>query len=463
MFLAKRILKTVIFITLAIVFLVFGFIGGLLMRPTTSTVSSINFTSFDMSSIAGNLTPLTIEQATDRPYTRTEHVYNGQGQRLFVLEGSNMVVSQAPNGNVNLVTVDESDRNMRGLMVVHNPNTDEFLDGAERTLTIWLDSMDRAILRGGLRETIPISLDRDVGLIQRRVGRDTYVPIFSLINRQRVGFWNTINPWGRYFLRGGYRYNFFDVTGQSIPSNEICTRVDGWATTTNIVAGIMNPIRFAIHGNPVIHVANIFQQTTLRELMQEMSHVAYHPWPRIRDVIADRYVVAQDGHYVFLNPRTNQITDRFGYPMFSMNNRGFPVIFLNYDLITVDGRPQEVNNGVILNVMSTHGLLQAGREFHLGIIDVPDVGAVTVVMFPNGGGGWYSPTGDDVTSYVRGQEVWTIENTFLENIMSWFRNNMLALTFGGLIAWIVLATIGILLLFIICRFVLPIFLPGLAK
>jgi len=81
---------------------------------------------------------------------REGSVYTGDGNRLFILQEANLVI--ASNGDI--ITIDDTSANSQNgsLAIYYNEHTQEFLDGANRNLAIFLNSrLDRNELRSGGR------------------------------------------------------------------------------------------------------------------------------------------------------------------------------------------------------------------------------------------------------------------------------------------------------------------------
>jgi len=345
---------------------------------------------------------------TDRPYDVIERpVYTSAGERLFVLEDTGLVITEDAN-----VVVSDGD----SLPIVYDEDSQQFVDMANRTLGIWLDSMERAILRRGTRHTISINLDLNVVLISVRAG-GTYHLTYAFHTVARRSFWSILNPttWGQSWDN---QY-FHDVTGNHIPNQYVSSTPRASLTAIFITGGatIVHPALGALVGGVISLFGNgwtvpayeILERTTLRELMEVMTMSTIHPWPRLRDAGGtNQYVRTEDGFYIFVRPRDNQLTDRFGMPLFSMNNRGFPIMFYQNDIITIDRRPQEVENGILLHALTTDQMLSRGIDFDLAVMTTT-FGRFTMPVFLEDGRMW-SMTDNDVTEYVDRQYRHVIED-----------------------------------------------------
>jgi len=412
------------------------------MAKTALTTSMLSMNTPSTTEVIGwSSGPIAFINPPQGPYDRTEgYIYNDAGRRLFVLEGVNMVVDQNANPVHTQTTAGD---NMRGLPILYDGSTQEFVDSAGRSLNVWLDSMDRAILRQGTRRTIPINLDNNVVLISVRHG-GRYVPTYAFHTRTRratINIITNVSRWGD----GNYNHRFHDVTGNQIPLDTISQRTN-WADVS--LSGIFHASRNLMTAIPRLigggsafpRVVDILERTTLRDLMETMRHVQYHPWARIRDGVGGAFVRSADSEYVFVNPRTSQLSDRFGMPLFSMENRAKPILFNNGDIITTDGQPKSITNAILVAAYSQQQLLQRGEEFHMAIIDTP-YGSFSVPVFYDDGR-WNTATGDDATPYIREQirEV-LVDGQSLGELFSGIfgnlgRNTRIALT---AIVWIAIA------------------------
>ena len=372
-----------------------------------------------------------------RPAYRDEgYIYNDRGNRLFVLEDVGLIVSE----NADVIVIQGDSR-----PILYCDRDEQFIDSAGRTLNIWIDSMERAILRGGTRQTIPISLDNNVVLINVRYQND-YVLTYAFHTRQRRSWYSiafNVARWGS----GNYNHYFHDVTGNLIPLNTISQRTD-WSSVGSVIANI-NPVLIGVRAlfghSPFLQVVDVLERTTLRDLMQTIQNVTYHPFPRLRCTIVNRYVTTSDGRYVFISPRTNQFFSVDMLPLFSMTNRGLPLVFHDGDIITTDLRPQEITNSVLVGVYTVNQLLMQGEEFYLGIITTT-FGMFSVPIFYDNGR-WNSVTGDDITGEINSQERHVILDgaSLLEWLHNVFGSGQLGLAIS-IIFWVIIALI---LLFVI--------------
>ena len=369
-----------------------------------------------------------------RPAYRDEgYIYNDRGNRLFVLEDLGLIVSD----NADVIVIDGDSR-----PIFHDPESEGFIDSAGTSLNIWIDSMERAILRGGTRHTIPISLDNNVVLINVRHQND-YVLTYAFHTRQRRAWWDiafNVARWGA----GNYNHYFHDVTGNLIPLNTISQRTD-WSNVGSVIANVhpvLIGIRALFGSSPFLTVVDVLERTTLRDLMQSIQNVRYHPFPRLIDPSTGQFVRASDGREIFMSPRTFQFFSIEMLPLFSMTNRGLPLVFHNNDIITTDGRPQEITDGVLVGVYTTQQLLNQGEEFHLGIITTT-FGMFSVPIFYDEGR-WNSVTGDDITDEINDQRPHIIIDG--ASLLEWLHNIFGSGNFGMIITIIFWVIVGLLLL-----------------
>ncbi|MCL2229162.1 MAG: hypothetical protein FWC00_05045 [Firmicutes bacterium] len=393
--------------------------------------------------MAANKTPLRASMIEPRqprrPAYRDEgYIYNDRGNRLFVLEDLGLIVSD----NADVVVIDGESR-----PILYCTEKEKFIDSAGRALNIWIDSMHRAILRGGTRQTIPISLDNNVVLINVRYQND-YVLTYAFHTTSRRAWWDrafNLARWGT----GAHNHYFHDVTGNRIPLNTISQRTN-WSGVGSVLANIhpgLFVIRALFTSSPFVQMVDVLERTTLRDLMQTIRNVQYHPFPRLRCPVVNRYVRTSDGNYVFISPRTYQFFSVDMLPLFSMTNRGLPLVFHGGDIITTDERQQEITNGVLVGVYTTTQLLMQGEEFHLGIITT-SFGMFSVPIFYDEGR-WNSATGDDITDEINDQTRHIIIDG--DSLMEWLYNIIgsgqlglaLSIVFWVVVVFAVLILIGI--------------------
>ena len=374
-------------------------------------------------------------------YVDEGYIYNDRGNRLFVLEDLGLIVSD----NADVIVVEGDSR-----PILYDRDSETFICSAGTALNIWIDSMYRAILRGGTRHTIPISLDNNVVLINVRYQND-YVLTYAFHTRQRRAWYDRVFNVARWGT-GNYNHFFHDVTGNLIPLNTISQRTD-WSNVGSVIANI-HPVLIGVRAlfghSPFLQMVDVLERTTLRDLMQTIRNVTYHPFPRLRCTITNQYVRASDGRYIFMSPRTNQFFSIDMLPLFSMTNRGLPLVFHDNDIITTDLRPQEITNGVLVGVYTTEQLLMAGEEFHLGIITTT-FGMFSVPIFYDEGR-WNSATGDDITDEINDQTRHIIIDG--ASLLEWLHNIFGSGNFGlaiTIIFWVIVVLVLLVIIGIFSR------------
>jgi hypothetical protein len=166
---------------------------------------------------------------------------------------------------------------------------------------------------------------------------------------------------------------------------------------------------------------DIREKTTLAELTNLMTHATTHPWQGLTDASGNP-VVTVDGARVRINPRTNQLTDDFGWALFN-DNSGLPIIFYNNDIITTDLQQQTVQNAVLLQAISVNGLLNTGTEFYMdsittqfGTFDVP-------VFYNKNNDKWTLTNGQDTDGITNGFELWTQSPSNGQSFGDWWNEN----------------------------------------
>ena len=324
---------------------------------------------FDIS----NATPLSapvFEPYQEGPYDRVyAPIHDGQGNRLFSLRETGMVVT---GDGLPVMDPDTSS------IIVHDNESQEFVNGANRALSIFLDSrLDRLYLRSGGRYTTAINMDRDVFLINVNTQAGPML-IYAFRNRVQRSGWQNLNPgnWGRP------EYRFYDMNGRVIDNQHIAEleRANWW----RIGLTFLNPLFMlatATTNGWHVPVVEILDRATLRELATTIQHATYHPWPGLQDELG-RPVVTEDGREIRINPRTNQLTDFGGWAIFNRTS-GLPVVFHDSDIITTSFQQQTVESGVLRDVITVQQMLENSMDFHMHIILTP-FGSFDVPVFNHG-------------------------------------------------------------------------------
>jgi hypothetical protein len=173
---------------------------------------------------------------------------------------------------------------------------------------------------------------------------------------------------------------FFDMNGHEIKQEHIAEmknapfqkHLRAWIQT-----GPVGAIFLYSTGRNRIPVTEILDSTTLAELKLEMALATEHPWQTLTCHQTGLTVMTADKKVVRVNPRTNQLTDNFGWALFNEKS-GLPIIFHEGDIITTDQKQQRIENAVLLDSMTVDGLLRTGVVFWIdsistkfGTFDVP--------------------------------------------------------------------------------------------
>jgi len=301
------------------------------------------------------------------------------GQRIGFVEDTGMLITECGIPIQNPVD---------GTVAFYNLEHQAFVDGANRTLQIFLDSrLDRHYLYAGGRYLTAITMDREVVLIGMQVGTAPNL-IFAFRNRIERNWTFYLNPanWGL-----PQEYRFYDMNGRLIPTNSLVSvnQFQLFRAFQNMMFqgmrlfGLFNDRTFTV---PVVE---ILRQTTLRDLYNEMEHATYHPWQQMMCPYRPWLpIITHDGEYIFLHPTKQQLTDRFGAAIFNtvngmplilhnntISNLGWwvgsvfpePVLFRNYDYYSVLLYSKTINTLLLSGTPFYMGII----ETHLGSFDVP--------------------------------------------------------------------------------------------
>ena len=335
------------------------------------------------------------------------NIYAAQGQRIFLIRETGMIITE--DG----VPLADGDSNM----VVYCEVNDEFINSANRSLSIFLDSrINRRYLRDGSRVVTAINMNREVVKINYTGDTQGGRVIYAFLNRTRRSAWQIFtapNSWWNSSQR--YDYHFFAAAcGTQIPNRDIGQLGDAmfWNSVAGntVVAGItaLNPalgIAMFLTGTRNIPMYQILDRTTLRDLKEIMSHATVHPWATLKCGQTNKDLVTEDGMTVRVNPRTNQLHDFFGFALF--NRVTFmPIIFHNNDIITADREQQKVENAVLLYAVTTQRLLAQGEDFYIAHI-ATDFGIFEKPVLYDGNGGWLNLGGQNVDDLILPMTRWT--------------------------------------------------------
>ncbi|MCL2861204.1 MAG: hypothetical protein FWE22_02210 [Firmicutes bacterium] len=301
--------------------------------------------------------------------TRQGPVYTGDGNRLFTLGDTGIVVAQDNRGDVYIATIDNqrADSTNGSLVLYFNSEEEDFIDGANRSLAIYLNSrLGRHELRSGGTYTRSISIQTNIYLVTFRPGTVYERLIFVSREMYRTGSG----------IFGQTRFRFYDMNGRVIDYNLIGA-VQPPRGMTRLAGGLLG----AYSGVGNIRAANFWNMMnhygTLGDLLEEISLATRHPWPTILDNSTGFNVVTMDGREIRVNPRTMQLTDFFGFALFN-ERTGRPIIFHNNDIVSIEGRvgdfrivPQPIEHSVLLESLTVQNLLFTGFHFHMHMIVTP--------------------------------------------------------------------------------------------
>jgi hypothetical protein len=338
-------------------------------------------------------------------------------------------------------------------MTTYNDNTQEYIDGANRALGIFLDShLERHYLLSGGKYTTTIRMDKEVFLINYKTGSTSKL-IYAFREKRTWAWYEYIPIVGSIARAGVDDYNYFDMNGRQLNTDNIDELKNSWWLKAGKFATSWATLGFSDYVWKC-SFADIREKTTLAELTNLMTHATTHPWLGLTD--NNGYpVITEDGERVRINPTTKQLTDNFGWALFNTNT-GYPIVYLQQDIVTIpDMAQQTVNNATLTNAITVKGLLNTGIEFYMGSIDT-QYGSFDVPVFKSESG-WVFTNGDNATEiinemvdggYVNGktpQELW-------DSIKDIFTGGNEAL--NGFIR-----TLGIIAVIVVIIILLPIIVP----
>jgi hypothetical protein len=201
--------------------------------------------------------------------------------------------------------------------------------------------------------------------------------------------------------------------------------------------------------------ADIRQKTTLAELRTLMTHATEHPWAGLTDSNG-LPVVATDGMRIRINPRTQQLTDNFGWALFNTQS-GLPIVFHDNDIITTDGQQQTIENCVLLNSITVDALLNSGTDFYMSSITTY-FGTFDVPVFQNANkDGWNLMNGNSADGIINDTKPWYESTSMGKNFTDWWQD-----TFGegndllGKITKILGLVLGVIILILLLPIIPPI-------
>ncbi|MCL2176665.1 MAG: hypothetical protein FWB72_01745 [Firmicutes bacterium] len=326
-----------------------------------------------------DLMPLTVRGSRihDNPYDIVErHVYGPCGRPARFQRETGIVTNA---DGVPLMNPGNPHITGETTIITYCKYTQSFIDGANRSLALFLDSrLDRHYLHKNGTRVREIRLDSAVFLINFN-GRDGQRLIYTFRERYDRGWLN-----GVFGDRHGYR--FFDMNGRRIYERYIAEfqRPAWW----RVAIGFAFPpyrLGMGLTGNHLVAFVEIHERTTLGALTTLISHATIHPWDRLRCFNTNEFLLTEDGREVLVNPRTNQVSDFFGFALFNSVN-ALPIVYHNNDIITTNLEQQRVERRVVdgvarsilVDAFTVWGLLESGTSFymatvptHFGYFDVP--------------------------------------------------------------------------------------------
>jgi hypothetical protein len=390
----KKQTKIIIASILAVILILAAFIVPPLVKNEKQ--HELNAYSVPLTAFASSITPMSVGP-TD-PITTTEGaVYtkdkNGNDKRVFLLDELGILVDE--NGT----PITEQDETV---MTTYNADTQEYIDGANRALGIFLDShVERHYLLSGGKYTTTIRMDKEVFLINYKTGSTSKL-IYAFREKRTWAWYEYIPIVGSIARAGVDDYNYFDMNGRQLDTDNIDELKNSFWLKTGKFLVSWNTLGFSDYAWKA-SFADIREKTTLAELTNLMTHSTTHPWQGLTDE-NNNPVVTEDGQRIRVNPTTKQLTDDLGWALFNSQN-GYPIVYVEQDIVTIpDMTQQAVTNGVLENAITVTGLLDTGVEFYMGSINT-QYGSFDVPVFASGDGGWTFTNGDDATDIINDMEL----------------------------------------------------------
>ncbi|MDR1917774.1 MAG: hypothetical protein LBQ05_02185 [Christensenellaceae bacterium] len=316
---------------------------------TTHTTATNSFGGFNIKtmSIGGENGSETIETPL---YVKDK--YNND-KRAFYLDEIGIIVDENKNPIVSDGTV----------MNTYNEVTGEVVDGANRAMVIWLDSVNNKhyIKQDGLSFNKSITLTDTVYMINYG-GTVIYAT-----REERKRDWYEYVPFVNIFTSLREKYLWYDMNGRELDTKKIEEVKNSWWAKTAEVFVAINTLGVSEYWSVLDYTA-IKDQMTLAELDTLLTHATENPWNGLTDGNG-LPVVTEDGFRVRVNPRTSQLYSGGGlvFPIFNSIS-GLPIIFINNDIITTDGQQQTITNCVLTNSTTVQNLLNTGCEFYMDTI-----------------------------------------------------------------------------------------------
>jgi len=413
----KRVRKKIIILSLTVVFVAtiltgcfsflscenvrFGFLNGCGSQVDSSDAESTIPTTVNIGGRQVEIEPLSINPLNTnqsdttwgqtRPYDIIDRpLYTRNGRRVFYERNTGMLFDADGNPIAMGQAGDSPHRESTAVTGIHGsdsgilyffPDVNSFVDSANRNLEIVLNSrLDRHYLRIGnnMRYATSIILDREVFLINIRSypgsSNSRLIWTFREFVRRDISevWWRPVTGWGD----NRYKPAFFDLNGHAIRPELVTEMVQPvwWHTVLGIYWSavffpplIVDVAYTNVHGIPLVEILND-SRVMLRDLMEEISQATVHPWPRLYERINFTYfpVFTECGGRIMINPRTRQLTDWYGFALFSAST-GLPVILFNNRVITTADYEHllTLNFPITLkNVVTVQQLLELGILFY---------------------------------------------------------------------------------------------------
>jgi hypothetical protein len=278
---------------------------------------------------------------------------NGNDKRAFYLDELGIIVDENKNPIVSDGTI----------MNTYNEFTKEVVDGANRAMIIWLDSVSNKhyIKSSGKSYNKSINTSEEIFLINYRG-----TMIYST-RKERKRDWYEYVPIVNIFTSLREKYVWYDMNGRELVSDDIEEVKDSWWGKTGEVMQAYLTLGISEYWS-VLDYTSIKDKLTLAELDTLLTHATENPWDGLTDQ-NNLPVVTTDGYRVRVNPRTNQLYSGGGlvYPIYNSVS-GLPIIFANNDIITTHGQQQTIENAVLLQSITVQSLLNTNTDFYMDTV-----------------------------------------------------------------------------------------------
>lgn len=359
----------------------------------------------------------------------TQPLYTKEGKKINMLRGKDgekvgLLVTEDGNPIMNPI-----DFTLTGF----DTDSQEYIDGANRKLGIYFNSfLDKHYLRVGVTAVEGIYADREVFLIRLKTSKTTTKEVYAFREKVKKGFGTIFQP-GKWF---NDEYRYFDLNMVQI-KNEFIT---SWDTKTIAKSALGNTLWFFATGIPGligqwlfgsadnfgVPYVKVYEKTTLRDLMEELSHATIHPYQTVPDI------VTEDGEPIYIRPSTKQCVSRFNYPLFHIES-GLPLVFIDGSIVTTKLFEPEIRDGILRDVVSVEQLLESGTPYYIDIAET-DFGEIDVVVFNIGtvkNPEWVLPNGESTKGFTKGLQFAAILDHDGESFGQWVNRVLLGGIFGG--------------------------------